>query len=213
MKSIKKSKMVKGFRAWIRLRGIKKHKKKLESFWKQLTKNIREFLKRDDLNFNDFYELLDSIGILFKEIKAEPIEDEFWQRCFGLATVDDLVDVIKYQGEYSIEKAWQEIEKRIREGHIRKDEAEEALMRIMKEKVNEGTRIRALKLFKKIEPSSERIDEIRKLSFIYFSPSLSKEIEKMSKKEKRKKRKPREEIILQIQKTIREINELKKGQS
>ena len=81
MKSIKKSKMVKGFRAWIRLRGIKKHKKKLESFWKQLTKNIREFLKRDDLNFNDFYELLDSIGILFKEIEAEPIEDEFWQRC------------------------------------------------------------------------------------------------------------------------------------
>ena len=152
MKSIKKSKMVKGFRAWIRLKGIKKHKKKLESFWKQLTKNMREFLKRDDLNFNDFYELLDSIGILFKEIKAESIEDEFLQRCFGLATVDDLVDIIKHQGEYSIEKAWQEIEKRIREGHIRKDKAEEALMRIMKEKVNEGTRIRALKLFKKKNP-------------------------------------------------------------
>lgn len=205
--------MIKGFRAWIRLKGMKRHKKRLESLWEQLIDNIREFLKRDDLNFNDFYEILDSIGTLFKEIEAEPIEDEFWQRCFGLATIDDLVDVIKYQGEYSIEKAWQVIEKIIQEGHIRKDEAEEALMRIMREKVNESSRIKALQLFKAMEPSSEKIDELRKLPFIYSSPPLQREIEEMFKKTKKgEKGKSRKKIIQAILKTIKEINKLKKGQ-
>lgn len=213
MKNLKKSKVVQGFGAWIRLRGTKRHKKRLESLWEQLIKSIREFLKRDDLVFNDFYELLDSIGILFKEIEAEPIEDEFWQRCFGLATIDDLVDVIKYKEEYSVERAQQEVENRIRGGHIRKDEAEEALMRIMREKVNESSRIKALQLFKAIEPSSEKIDELRKLPFIYSSPPLRREIEKIFKKTKKgEKGKSREKTIQAILKTIEEIDKLKRGQ-
>lgn len=215
MKKIKKIRLVRGFRAWIRLRGMRKHKKKLESFWEELIRNIREFLKRDDLVFNDFYELLDSVETLFKEIDDEPIENEFWQRCFGLATIDDSVDMIKYKGEYSAGKAWQEIEKIIQEGHLRKDATEEALMRIMRENVNESSRIRALKLFKQIGPSSEKLSELRKLPFVYSSPSLSKEIEAILKKEKkRKKRKPQEKIIQiqQIQETIEKINKLKKGQ-
>jgi len=212
MKNLKKSKVVQGFGAWIRLRGIRRHKKRLKSLWEQLINSIREFLKRDDLVFNDFYELLDSIGILFKEIETEPIEDEFWQRCFGLATIDDLVDVIKYKEEYSAERTQQEIEKRIREGHIRKDEAEEALMRIMREKVNESLRIKALQLFKAMEPSSEKIDELRKLPFIYSSPPLRREIEEIFKKTKKgEKGKSRKKIIQAILTTIEEIDKLKKG--
>lgn len=211
--NLKKSKMVESIKAWIRLKGMKRDKKRLESLWKRLINDIREFLKRDDLNFNDFYEMLDSIGILFKEIEAEPIEEEFWQRCFELANIDDLVDIIKYQGEYSIEKAWQEIEKRILGGHIRKDEAQKALMRIMREKADNSSRIKALQLFKTIEPSLEKIEELRKLPIIYSSPPLQREIEKMFKEtKKREKRKSRQKIIKAILETIEEINKLKKGQ-
>lgn len=172
-------------------------------------KALKEFLKREDLIFDDFDEMLDRVEEIFKEAADESLENEFWQVCFALATPDDLFDIIRFKDAYSNAKAWGELDDRIQGGLIRKGKARQILTQLIEECPEKESRMRFWKELKKLEPPREELFHILGLPFVYSMPSLEQEVQKLlRRKHGRKDRNAK--IINKIQEVIEEIT--KKGQ-
>jgi len=158
-----------------------------------------EFKKHKDITLDDTYELMEGPRFLEKEL---------WKMFIELgATPEDLLDVIKHEDGFQ-EHAWEDLCSRMKKGAIKKARSRRILIEVIE--LKPSFREKAWKLLKKLNPSEKKLREILDMEFTYSSPSLTADIEKFIRK--RIKKNHGLKTAHRIEETLRQINELEKGQ-
>ena len=203
-----------------RLNRFQKHKRLKEEFeklWQKANKKDLKYLilcakeksiqkrawgkfKKDkDITLDDIYELMEGPSFLEKEL---------WKMFLELgATPEDLLDVIKYEDRFQ-EHAWKDLYGRMKKGVIKKARSRRILMGIIESKPS--LREKAWKLLKKLEPSEKKLREILDMEFTYSAPGLTADIERLIRKQAKKNHGLK--TAHKIEETLKQINELNKGQ-
>lgn len=158
-----------------------------------------EFKNHKDITLDDIYELMGGPRFLEKEL---------WKMFIELgATPEDLLDVIKYE-ECFQERAWEDLYSRMKKGVIKKARSRRILMEIIE--LKPSFREKAWKLLKKLNPSEKKLRKILDMEFAYSAPGLTADIERFIRK--RVKKNHGLKTAHKIEETLKQINELKKGQ-
>ncbi len=188
-----------------------RHRNRLIKLWRDLTKSqqnlwyivvnikypplrklaLREFLKLD-LIFDDFYEVLDGLEKMFKEIADEFLEKKFWQKCFELASPDNLLSIIRFRRAYCKKGAWIELLNRIQSGSIGKNHTKRILLETIEYIDEPKLAMDALEELKKLTLSYEEIEQLSRITgplynnlLLPLKERLQKLIKKIVKKSKK----------------------------
>ena len=161
-------------------------------------KVVTEFLKRRDLNFGDFYRMLEKAKEVLEKYKD--LKDNFWKKCFALCTIDNLAELTEDGETEAAEKLFDGIEN----GSFRSDKSKQVLIRLFKKMTKDEIRMDLWKKIKKLDPSKKDLIYILDLQCMYSLYEIRSEAEKLL----RQRHKPREtktmkrllDIVKQIEK-------------
>ena len=200
---------------------------KLDVYWRQHKKNLspreltslvlttqgyqiireralREFLERENLNFDLFDRMFNAAKDIFYSKKNKNTKKEFLKQCFEICTENNLVELT----ESGIPEAAIELFRRIETGSIGKRKSLQALIRFFKITTSAEGRMTLWKKIKKLNPNEDDLKDVLELT--YGKPASYKitlDIEKyIRKKAKRKDKK----TLIKINGFIKEIVEQKK---
>ncbi|MBU2635446.1 hypothetical protein KJ841_03205, partial [Patescibacteria group bacterium] len=98
-------------------------------------KVVTEFLKRRDLNFGDFYRMLEKAKEVLEKYKD--LKDNFWKKCFALCTIDNLAELTEDGETEAAEKLFDGIEN----GSFRSDKSKQVLIRLFKKMTKDEIRM------------------------------------------------------------------------
>jgi len=149
---------------------------------------LREFLKLD-LIFDDFYEIIDDLEKIFKKITDEQLEKKFWQKCFELASPDNLLSIIKFRRAYCKKRAWIELQNRIQSGSIGENHTKQILLETIEYIDEPKLATDALEELKKLTLSYGEIEQLSRITAPPYDKLSILSAEKLQKLIKRIKKK------------------------
>lgn len=161
---------------------------------------IIEFLDRENLNFDNFYHMLNLSKDVLQEDKA--LQKKFLKQCFDICTPDNLVEL----GEIGEAEAIKELRERIKEKSISNRKALQVTIRLFEITTNAKARMILWTEIKGLDPNEGDLKYIIDLPSMYALPKMISDAQKLLKK---KNRKPDGRILQKIERTIQEIE---KGQ-
>lgn len=159
-----------------------------------------EFLDRDNLNFDNFYRMIDLTKDILQKDKA--LKKKFLKQCFDICTENNLVEL----GETIESEAIKELFQRIEKKSISNRKALQVMIRFFEITTNAKARMILWLKIKKLDPNEEDLKYIIDLPSMYALPKIISEAQKFLK---RKSRKPDGRILQKIERTLKQI---KKGQ-
>jgi len=166
-----------------------------------------ELSKREDLEFNEFYEAFEAVD----RIGDVSLKEEIFKRALELATPDDLLCLIRFKENENLKKdAWEEFSRRLHKNQIGgKNHLKQILLQVIEHVP--GLASVALKEFEKLDPTYQELSEIYNFPYINSIPFLPEKLRSLLRKKLRRKE-PNLKIVLNILSATEEIKKLKKGQ-
>lgn len=159
---------------------------------------VIEFLMRENLNFNDFYDMHQVAKDVLEKYKD--LKNKFWQQWLDLCNPDHLVELTE-DGE---KEAAKEFLHRIKIKAISKRKAKQGLIRFFEITRDEKTRKEILKEIKDLDPNEQELKYLIDLPNMYALPGILWQIRRCLKQRRRSNK-----VLEKIKKLIEEI---KKGQ-
>ncbi len=176
---------------------------------------LKEFLKLD-LIFDDFYDVLDGLEKIFKEIADEFLEKKFWQKCFELANPDNLLSIIRFRHAYCKKKAWIELQNRIQSGSIGKNHTKRILLETVEYIDEPKLAMAALEELEKLTLSYGEIEQLSRITGPLYDklllPLLKEKLRKRIKRIKKKSEKGKKtdtKILQQMHELVGKIEKIK----
>lgn len=179
---------------------------------------LEALLIREEVTFDDLDDIRPMVKDIFEKLGNSSLEGTFWQKYLRMASPDNLFYLGIYEDQFLAEKVLQEIERRIKAKILKPDSAKKMLFEIFERQTDKNSREEIWELLKKLKPSREELEKL--LSFVTqlkSLPEIEEEIARLLKKYQKKwflgSKKIIPRPIRKIKNILREIEELKKGQS
>lgn len=156
---------------------------------------LRKFLGIDNLNFDDFYKMLDEAKNILNQDKI--LQSEFFKQCFDICNADNLVELI----EAGVTEAEKELDRRIEHNLISTRKAIQVLIRVFEKTTNEKKCIALWKRIRGLIPNKKDLFYILRFAYERKILEITSDIERLLRKKENKTNKilrKIEELIAQI---------------
>ena len=164
-------------------------------------KLLIHFLTIENLNFDDFYRMLDAAKDIF--IDNKKLKAKFLKECFEISSEHNLEEL----GESGEVEAIKELRRRTEEKAISSRRATQAWIRLFQLTTGEKPKIEIWKILKKLNPCNEDLKYLLDLPGMYAFPKITSEIEKLLRKSSEHKQK---RTVKRIKELVSDINKQKK---
>ncbi len=163
---------------------------------------LMEFLTRDNLNFDNFYRMLNTAKDILE--KDPSLRTQFWKECFSICNEHNLIEL----GEMGESGAIKELFRRIETGSISNRKALQVLIRFFQKNTDTKVRMELWKKIEKLGPNEEDSKYLLDLPGMYAFPEITSKIQKFIRKQNKNK-KEKTKTLKAIENFVEEI---KKGQ-